>query len=295
MDTTVNIIIPKGRIQAKVLELLGRIGISVSLDGRSYRPGSSDPELSIKLLKPQNIPKLIELNRHDCGFTGHDWVVEQRAEVVEVLDLGFDPVSLIAAVPEELAAEERWRTQELVVASEYRTLAKNFITAQNLNAVFLQTYGATEALPPEDADMIVDNMSTGATLRRNRLQVVDTLMTSSTRFICSRKALDDPAKRNKIEDMATLMESVLLAGRRVLLEMNVPRGSLDRVVNILPCMRSPTVAPLHGDDGYAVKAAVPSADTRGLIISLRKAGARDILEYRLEKIVNGSKSVLEGS
>jgi ATP phosphoribosyltransferase len=293
-NTAVNLIIPKGRIQAKVLDLLARIGISVSMDGRNYRPGSTDSELSIKLLKPQNIPKLVELQRHDCGFTGYDWVVEQDADVVEVLDLGYDPVKLIAAVPEELAEEEAWRRRRLVVASEYSNLAGKFITRENLKAVFLQTYGATEALPPEDADLIVDNTATGATLRRNRLQVVSTIMRSSTRFVCNRNALSDPFKRRKIEDIATLMKSALLADSRVLLEMNVAGDRLERVIDILPCMRSPTVSTLHAEQGYAVKAAVPARDTHNLLLKLREAGARDILEYKLEKIVNGDEPVLEG-
>ena len=285
-DRKLKMILPKGRIQEKVLKILSRAGIKINIEGRSYRPGCSDAEIEIKLLKPQNIPKLIDLGRHDCGFTGYDWVVEQKAEVVELIDTGFDPVRLIAAVPKKLAENEAFRRKSLVVASEYRNLALSFIEKAELDAVFLQTYGATEAMPPEDADMIVDNTSTGATLRRNRLEIIETLMESTTRFIANKEATNDPWKREKMTRITTLISSCLEADKRVLLEMNVSQLNFQKVIDILPCMRSPTVSPLHRESGYAVKAAVPSPQVPALIPKLIEAGARDILEFKLEKIVS---------
>ena len=285
-DNILKMILPKGRIQEKVLGILARIGTEIGIDGRSYRPGSNDPTLDIKLLKPQNIPLLVALGRHDCGFTGHDWVIEQNADVVELLDLGFDPIRLVAAVPEELVASGKWRERRIIVASEYRNLTERFIEQQDLKAVFVQTYGATEALPPEDADLIIDNTATGATLRRNRLIEVETLMHSSTRFICNSAALEDRFKRRKLEEMTTLLRSALMADQRVLLEMNVSPDQFEQVIDMLPCMRSPTVSPLHAEQGFAVKAAVPTKNVRELIPRLIEAGATDILEYRLEKIVD---------
>jgi ATP phosphoribosyltransferase len=284
-DRQLKLILPKGRIQEKVLSLLARIGIEFSLGERSYRPGCNNPAINVKLLKPQNIPKLVELGRHDCGFTGYDWIVEQDARVTEMLDTGFDPVELVAAAPEELAEGGAWRTRSLVVASEYRSLTEQFIREHDLKAIFLQTYGATEAMPPEDADLIVDNTATGATLRRNRLEIVDRIMSSSTRFIACDDSIEDPWKQETLEQMTTLMRSALMADSRVLLEMNVLADRMGEVVNVLPCMRSPTVSPLHGDEGFAVKAAVPAGRVPSLIPRLVAAGARDILEYRLEKIV----------
>lgn len=285
-DRQLNLILPKGRIQAKVISLLDRIGVSINIDGRSYRPACSEPGFSIKLLKPQNIPTLIELGRHDCGFTGRDWVVEKEADVIEGLDLGFDPVRIVAAVPETMAQDESWQEKEIVVASEYRNLAAKFIEKKNLNAIFLQTYGATEALPPEDADLIVDNSATGSTLEKNRLAVVDTLMTSSTCFLINRAANEDPWKQRKISELITLMKSALLADKRVLLEMNVAGENLEKVVSILPCMRAPTISTLMGDQGFALKSAVLSSDIKTLIPRLIEAGAVDILEYKLEKIAD---------
>lgn len=285
-DQTLKLTLPKGRIQEKVMRLLEQIGLSFTFNSRSYRPVCSDPTIEVKLLKPQNIPNLVALGRHDCGFTGKDWVLEQEADVVEWMDLGFDPVRIVAAVPEDLVQNDGYKNRKIVVASEYRKLTLDYIQKQGLNAVFIQTYGATEALPPEDADMIVDNTSTGSTLRQNRLTIVDELMRSTTRFICNKELLDDPWKRRKMEEIQMLMKSAMQAEAKVLLEMNVPKEAFDRVVNNLPCMRSPTVSPLYNDEGFAVKIAVPSKEVPTLIPQLVAAGARDILEYKLEKIVS---------
>lgn len=285
MDKTLKLILPKGRIKEKVVSLLDRIGLSIRTDERSYRPACGSPDVEIKMLKPQNIPTLIALGRHDCGFTGYDWIVEQRSEVTELMDLGFDPVRIVSAVPDELSKDAKLMSKELVVASEYGRLTTDYIKKKGLNAVFVQTYGATEALPPEDADMIIDNVATGETLKRNRLTIVDEIMSSTTRFICDPKALDDPWKRKKLDELTMLMKSALNADSRVLLEMNVPANALDAVVKGLPCMRSPTVSPLHNEGGFAIKIAVPAGDVASLIPELYSRGARDILEYKLEKIV----------
>jgi ATP phosphoribosyltransferase len=285
MEPKLKMILPKGRIQEKVTRLLERIGLAFRADGRSYRPVCGSGDVAAKILKPQNIPNFVALGRHDCGFTGHDWVVEQEADVVELLDLGYDPVRIVAAVPEELARDGAYRKKRIVVASEYRRLAGDYIRRRELDAVFVQTFGATEALPPEDADLIVDNTATGETLRRNRLEVVEVLMESTTRFVCNREVYEDPERRERLDELVMLMRSAIYASEKVLLEMNVPGDRFEGLVRELPCMRAPTVAPLHNGDGFAVKIAVPADDVRALIPKLLAMGARDILEYRLEKIV----------
>src|SRR5690606_12731077 len=143
-----------------------------------------------------------------------------------------------------------------VVASEYEQLTRRWIEARGLDASFLKTYGATEVFPPEDADCIVDVTQTGSTLRANQLAIVDELLRSSTRLYASSRAMDDPARRDRIEHIVMLLQSVLEARQRVLLEVNVDATNLQRLVDMLPCMRQPTVAQLHGDAGYAVKVAV---------------------------------------
>lgn len=282
------LVIPKGRLQDKVMALLNAIGIDLIFSSRSYRPLCSDPEIEVKLLKPQNIPPLLALGRHDAGFAGFDWILENgldHTDVVELLDLGFNKVRLIAAVPDELAQENRWRKMRLIVASEYVRIAEKYIQDQKLDAVLIKSYGATEALPPEDADMIIDNTSTGSTLKVNRLTIVDEILASTTRFLAGGTAMTDPWKKDKLQQLQMLMQSSLNAGNKVLLEMNVSKADLSVLVADLPCMRSPTVSPLYGEDGYAVKIAVASKEVSKLIPQLVARGARDLLEYRLEKLI----------
>ncbi|MDX2084551.1 MAG: ATP phosphoribosyltransferase [Candidatus Melainabacteria bacterium] len=289
MDSpTLKLLLPKGRIQEKVMVLLAAVGHRYTVSNRSYKPVCSDAEIDAKILKAQNIPALVALGRHDCGFTGHDWVQEQQADVVELLDLGYDPVRIVAAVPEAFLQAPQgfpFTDRPLVVASEYRGLTERYLAKKGYQAVFVQTYGATEALPPDDADMIVDNTATGSTLRLNRLAIVDTLLESTTRFVANRQSLQNPWKRRKLEELCMLMESSIRASKKVLLEMNVPKEALEAVVASLPSMKSPTVSPLFGEEGFAIKTAVDKADVSRLIPSLMAAGARDILEYHLEKIV----------
>ncbi len=277
--------VPTGRMQDKVLTLLKGLGIQFNQESRSYRPTSSDPAIEGKFLKAQNIPNLVALGRHDCGFAGYDWIVEQKADVVELLDLGFDPVRIVVAAPESLDLESAQSERTLVLASEYKCLAETYIEKKKLNSIFVRTYGATEALPPEDADLIIDNTATGATLSSNRLVIIDEVMRSTTRFICSREALENKVKRQKLEELVMLMKSSLAARKKVLLEMNVDKADFERIVKNLPCMKSPTVSELYQGSGYAVKIAVDKDEVPGLIPKLVAWGAKDILEYKLEKIV----------
>lgn len=290
-------IIPKGRLQDKVLELLASVGLHFTFSHRSYRPKCSDPSVQVKLVKAQNIPSLIALGRHDVGFTGLDWLLEHRGITnlpeaqypTTLLDLDVNPVRIVAAVPDALAKDGAYKKKHLVIASEYEVLTREFIQREGFDATYMKTYGATEALPPEDADMIVDNTATGETLVQNRLTIVDELLRSTTRFIAGQDALTDPWKKEKLEHWVLLMQSTLNAKQRVLLEMNVSKDSMDAVLSQLPSLKSPTVTPLYnngnGDDGFAVKAAVEKKQVITLIPALKQAGATDILEYKLEKLV----------
>src|SRR5262249_37020346 len=191
--------------------ILNCVGVRVSNSGRSYKPACSDAGIEIKLLKSQNIPSLVALGRHECGFSGGDWIQEQKADVVALLDFEFDRRRIVAAVPE--AFGDKWKNagRKIVIASEYRELSARFIAKHKLDAVFLQSFGATEALPPEDADMIIDNTATGSTLSANRLTIIDELMRSTTRFVCNRQALEDPEKRRMLEELTMLIKSSLRA------------------------------------------------------------------------------------
>lgn len=278
--------LPKGRMQEGVLGLLAGAGIRVTVPARGYRPAISLPAAEVKILKPQSIVEMLAAGSRDAGFAGADWVAELGADVVDLLDAGLDPVRLVAAAPSALLGPGgSLPDRRLVVASEYERLTRRWLADRGLDAAFVRSHGATEVFPPEDADLIVDNTATGSTLRANDLVEIDELMTSSTRFCASRRAMDDPARRERIEGIAMLLASVLEARRRVMVEVNVPGDRLEAVVAALPCMREPTLSQLHGGAGYAVKAAVPRELLPAVIPEIRRLGGTDVVVTNLAQIV----------
>ncbi|MFI4871395.1 MAG: ATP phosphoribosyltransferase [Phycisphaerales bacterium JB061] len=277
--------IPKGRMYEGVTRLLDNAGLGIVSTARNYRPAIAQPGYEVKLLKPRAIVEMLGEGTRDLGFAGADWVVEGGADIVEILDTNLDRVRLVAAAPTGLCEEGRFPDRPIVVASEYANLARNWIESRKLNAKLLISYGATEVLPPEDADCIIDNTATGATLAANGLDIIDEIMTSSTRLYASRFALENPAKRERIEQFALLVGSVLEARRRVMLELNVSRDRLDAVVECLPCMREPTVAKLMSKEGFAVKVAVQKNELPALIPTIKALGGTDIVVTRPEQIV----------
>ena len=278
------ILIPKGRIFDKVARLFNDAGFPLSLADRTYRPFIPADWMDTKIMKPQNVGELLELGSHDAGFTGLDWIQESKAEVKEIMDLGFDRVRIVAAVPATMD-ESTLKTKRLTVATEYVGLAETWLKQSDYHYRILRTYGATEVFPPDDADMIIDNTSSGQTLKDNGLRIIATLLESSTRFVASTTAMADPCKRNRIEELGMLFKAVLDGRERVMLEMNVSATQFASLVAGLPSMRSPTVAPLHNDEGYAVKIAVKKSEVPEMIPCLKKFGATDIVEYDLRKVV----------
>lgn len=279
------ILLPKGRIYENVVELFSGAGISIKLPERAYRPTVNQDDLEAKVMKPQNIGKLLELGAHDVGFTGRDWIEETSADVEEIMDLGFDTVRIVAAVPNGID-DAALKTRRIIVATEYENITRRWLEANKIDSLVVRTYGATEVFPPDDADMIVDNTATGRTLIENGLRIVDTIMKSSTRMFASKAALADPEKKRKIMELKMLFQAVLDARDRVMLEMNVAKAKFQDLVTGLPSMRSPTVSPLFGDDGYAVKIAVKKSEVPNLLPKLKELGATDILEYDLRKVLS---------
>jgi ATP phosphoribosyltransferase len=278
------LMIPTGRIFESVAKLMKEAGFRLTIHGRELKPLSSDPQIELKIMKPQNIPQLVALGSHDAGFAGYDWCVETDAQVQQVLDLGFDPVRIVAAVPDTLS-DTALRERRIVVASEYERIAKQWLEKEQYDYHYLRVYGTTEVFPPDDADMIIDNTSSGQTLRDNNLRVIAEIMRSSTLFIANREALADSWKCCKIQEMRMLFESVLTAAKKVMLEMNIPADKAEVVIPRLPCMRAPTVAKLAGDSGYAAKVVVDREIVSTLIPELIRLGATDILEYEINKVI----------
>lgn len=286
METTkVRFGLPKGRMQEGVFKLLAEAGVHVHVGARNYRPHINLDAFEVKILKPQNIVEMLDAGSRDVGFAGADWVVEKGADLVEVFDTGLDPVRLVAAAPKDFLVGGELPDQRLVIASEYERLTRQWIEEAELDAGFVRSYGATEVFPPEDADCIVDNTATGSTLKANDLEIVHTLMHSSTRLYANPRAMDVPEKRGQIENLRLVLTSVVEARKRVMLEVNVSRDQLERVIEVLPCMREPTISQLHGEGGYAVKAAVPRSELATLIPELKSRGGTDIVVTSLSQIV----------
>jgi len=284
-DSTLRLAVPKGRMHEGVVRLLGEAGVELSSTARSYRPSISLTSCEVKILKPQSIVEMLHMGSRDVGFTGRDWVAELDGDLVELLDTGLDPVRLVAAVPRTLLQNGELPSRPLVIASEYERLTRRWIEQRQLDARFLRSFGATEVLPPEDADLILDNTATGSTLEANGLQVVAEIMQSSTCLYASPVTLEDAVKRQRIDNLVLLLSSVLEARRRVMVEVNVGESDLPAILEILPCMREPTISPLAGGHGFAVKAAVLRTELPDVVPRVKALGGTDVVVTQLGQIV----------
>ena len=284
------VLLAKGRIYESVYELLSDVGISLKLAERTYFPSTNQDDLAFQVVKPQIASALLASNKADVGFSGKDWVYENgvQDEVEEIMDLGFDPVRIVAAIPNTVDFDALIK-KPVTIATEYQTLSKKWVDEKKIDGKIFRTWGTSEGFVQDNEDslaqILIDNTSTGSSLRANNLKIVDTLMTSSTRMYASKEALKDPAKKQKIMELKMLFESVLNARGRVMLEMNVAKDKFDGLIKALPSMKSPTVSPLFGDDGYAVKIAVKKSEVPTLLPKLQALGATDMLEYALRKVV----------
>ena len=284
------ILLAKGRIYESVYELLSDVGISIKLPDRTYFPTTNQKDLAFQVVKPQITSVLLAAGRADLGFSGKDWVYENgvQDQVEEIMDLGFDPVRIIAAVPDTVNYEDVLKSP-VTIATEYQNLSARWVKEKQLEGTIFRTWGTSEGFVRDSKDslaqILIDNTSTGSSLRANNLKIVDTLMESSTRMYASKAAMADPEKKQKIMELKMLFEAVLNARGRVMLEMNVAKDKFDALVKGLPSMRSPTVSPLFGDNGYAVKIAVKKSEVPTLLPKLQALGATDILEYALRKVL----------
>ena len=284
------ILLAKGRIYESVYELLSDVGISIHLPDRTYFPTTNQKDLAFQVVKPQITSLLLANNKADIGFSGKDWVYENQVEndVVEIMDLGFDPVRIVAAIPEAKDFDALLKNP-VTIATEYQVLSRKWIENKKIKGTIFRTWGTSEGFVQDTEDSIaqilIDNTSTGSSLKANRLKIVDTLMESSTRMYASRQAMEDPDKKKKILELKMLFETVLNARDRVMLEMNVAEKDFDALIKGIPSMKSPTVSPLFGGNGYAVKIAVKKSEVPTLLPKLQSLGATDIVEYELRKVM----------
>jgi ATP phosphoribosyltransferase len=289
-----SLVLPKGSLERATLDLFDAADLTVHRSSdRDYHASVDDPRIErVRFLRPQEIPSYIEQGLFDFGITGRDWIAETGADVASLGELQYskatsDPVRVVLAVPVAAPWTSAADLPEGVrVSTEFPALTKRYLDAAGVKAVVIASYGATEAKVPDIVDAIVDLTETGSSLRKNGLRILDTLLTSYTELVANPAAFADLAKRAAMEDIALLLRGAIRARGNVLLKLNVDAPKLSAVTTMLPAMCSPTITSLARGDMNAVEAVVPKRDVNTLIPALKAAGARDILEIPISKIVD---------
>jgi len=282
--------IPKGSLQDATVDLLARAGWKVTLSSRSYVPTIDDPEMDCLLVRAQEMARYVESGALDAGITGHDWVEETRADVLELAELIYAKqrlarVKWVLAVPEGSAIHEPRDLEGKVIATEVVGITEKYLARHGVKARVEFSWGATEVKAPELADAIVEVTETGSSLRANHLRILDTVLESSTVLIMNRKSADDPAKREKAENLVLMLQGAIAAATKVGLMLNVRRENLAGVLQVLPALKNPTISELSDADWVAVNTIVEEAVVRQILPRLKAAKAQGIVEYPLNKIV----------
>jgi ATP phosphoribosyltransferase len=281
--------IPKGSLQNSTIDLFARAGYNISVPSRSYFPSVDDEQLSAILFRAQEMSRYVEDGVVDAGLTGHDWVRENDSDVVEIAELVYSkqrmvPARWVLAVPEESDIQKPEQLDGGIIATELVNVTKAYFADRGINVKVEFSWGATE-VKARMLDAIVDVTETGSSLRANKLRVIDTILTSTTRFIANRNTLETPWKRQKIENIAMLLAGAIDAREKVGLKMNVPRKNLDAVMELLPSEKSPTVNSLADESWVAIEVIVEEHIERELVPQLRRAGASGIFTYPLKKVI----------
>lgn len=282
--------LPKGSLQDATFAMLKKAGWDFHVNSRSYMPSCDDDEIDALLVRPQEIPRYVADGILDTGLTGKDWIVDSGADVLEVADLSYNkatlrPLRVVVAVKEDSDIREAKDLEGKRISTEYVNLTKRWLESKGVSAQVEFSWGACEVKVPQLADAIVVNTETGSSLRMHDLRVVETILESTARLIANKQSWQDEWKRNKIENLAMLMQGALNAEQLVGLKMNVPREKLKDVVAILPALKKPTLSPLSDECWVAVEIVVEEKVSRDLIPRLRRAGAEGLVEYPLNKVV----------
>ena len=287
------VVLPKGSLEKQTLELFRSADLTVVRGSdRDYHAAIDDPRIDkVRFLRPQEIPTYVEQGIFDLGISGRDWITETGADVVSLGEIGGgratdNPVHVVLAVPKESPWQQVSDLPEGVrISTEMPETTRRYLADHGVKAKVFTSHGATEAKIPDIVDAIVDLTETGSSLRKAGLRILATLLTSRTELIANRASYGDPAKRAAMEDVVVLLQGALRARAHVLLKLNVPADLLEAVVAVLPAMSSPTIMTLASADMRALETVVPKLGVNTLIPALKAAGARDILELPISKIV----------
>ncbi|MBI5446892.1 MAG: ATP phosphoribosyltransferase [Deltaproteobacteria bacterium] len=283
--------IPKGSLEEATIELFRKAGWKIRTSSRNYFPSVDDPDLRLSLVRAQEMSRHTESGVLDLALTGKDWILENESDVVEVCDLVYSKTSTSPARwvlvvpgdsdirrPEDLAGKK--------IATELVNFTKRYFADRSIPVEVEFSWGATEAKVVEGlCDAIVEVTETGSTIKAHGLRIIETLLVTNTKLIASHAAWNDPWKREKIDQVALLLQGALQADGMVGLKMNVPSGRLDEITTMLPSLQAPTVAHLYRSDWLSVETVVQEAVVRELIPRLMKVGATGIIEYSLNKVL----------
>jgi ATP phosphoribosyltransferase len=288
----ITIALPKGSLEAQTLQVFKEADLEVRRTDRDYNPRIADSRIGkVKILRPQEIPTYVEKGYFDIGITGLDWVNETGSDIVEVANLSYSKtgegnVKIVVAVHRDEPIDEVSRIRPgSRVTTEYPELTKKYFSQLGIPVQLFHSYGASEAKVPDLMDVVVDLTETGTTLRKNGLKIIGQIMESYTVIISNKASWADTQKRREIEEIKTLLFGVIEARNKVLLTMNVPTESMEKIVAALPAMKKPTVSRLHGINYYSIQTVVPKNAVNQLIPKLKACGAEDILEIPISKIV----------
>jgi ATP phosphoribosyltransferase len=283
--------IPAGSLQEATGELFRKAGYKITFASRSYYPTIDDPEIHCTLIRAQEIPRYVQDGSLDCGLTGYDWILENDAKVVELAELVFSkvskrPVRWVLAVPNDSPVQKIQDLRGKRIATEVVNLTRRWLARNGVEAQVEFSWGATEVKPPRLADAIVEVTETGSSLRANNLRIVAELLQSTTRFISNEQAYADPWKKQKMDDLVLMLQGAMAAEGKVGLMMNVRKADLPAVLKILPALQTPTISSLSDPEWVDVNTIIDENTVRQIVPQLKQAGARGIVEYPLNKIID---------
>ena len=282
--------VPKGSLQESSFNLLSKAGFHFSVSSRSYFPSIDDEELEAMLIRAQELPRYVEDGVFDAALTGYDWIIESGVDVVSVSDLIYSKQSMrkvkwVLAVHESSPVKSVKDLEGKRIATEVVNITKNYLAKNKVNAIVEFSWGATEVKTPDLVDAIVEVTETGSSLRANKLRIVDIVLESNTKLIANKKSWNDAWKREKIENLAMLLQGAINAGSKVGLKMNLRKSDVDKVLQLIPALRKPTISHLADEEWIALETIIDEVVVRKIIPQLKRAGAEGIIEYPLNKVI----------
>ncbi len=282
--------LPKGSLQEATFALFERAGYSIKVSSRSYQPVVDDGDIEPILLRPQEIPIYLEDGVIDAGLTGHDWVCDCGAKLHEICELRYskltsNPIRVVLAVHHDSPIQKIEDLEGKRIATEYKRLTERYLHERQVTADVEFSWGACEVKVPTLVDAIVVNTETGNSLRAHNLRIVETLLTSTTRFVANVEAWADPVKREKLENLQILLEGAMNAAKLVGLKMNLPKARQSEILGLLPSLQNPTLSPLADAEWIAAEVILNEKQVREIIPALKKAGATGLVEYPLNKVI----------